>query len=310
MEQDTVVLDSTGEEAAERPSPDSPGSPLRRVLSALGLLVLAASAVFGGNLFGVRERFLGSETPRPIPAAPSRAASSPATTTAPAQTVLRSAPWWQRVTTLEGTGPITTPAFSVRSGAIQWRLRWSCKSGHLVIHQRDRPRPLVDSPCPGPNMAYATRPGEITLDVKAEGVWQVEVDQQVDVPLNEPPLPSMTAPGSRPVATGSFYRIDQVGSGGLTLYRLPDGAHAIRLDNIYISPNVDLEIHLSALPAPRTTEHYLSAPSAMVARLDVTAGSMNFVLPKEVDPRQYRSLVIWCPPVRSAYAAATLNPVR
>ena len=117
----------------------------------------------------------------------------------------------------------------------------------------------------------------------------------------------MTAPGTVALSRGGFYRIDQVGSGGVTVYRLAEGTHALRLDNFYATPNVDLEIRLSPLPAPQTTDQFLSAPSALVARLDVTAGSMNFVVPKDIDPRQYRSVVIWCPPVNSAYAAASLN---
>lgn len=35
---------------------------------------------------------------------------------------------------------------------------------------------------------------------------------------------------------------------------------------------------------------------------------MNFAVPAEVDPAQYRSVVIWCPLIDSAYAAATLVP--
>jgi hypothetical protein len=61
------------------------------------------------------------------------------------------------------------------------------------------------------------------------------------------------------------------------------------------------------LRAPRSTRQYLSAPSKNVAALDITAGSMNFVLPAGVDPTRYRSVVIWCPIITSAYAAATIR---
>ncbi|HSH59190.1 MAG TPA: hypothetical protein VK988_06010 [Acidimicrobiales bacterium] len=70
-----------------------------------------------------------------------------------------------------------------------------------------------------------------------------------------------------------------------------------------MTPNVDLEIRLSPLEAPRSTAEFMSAPSALVAPLDVTAGSMNFAVPADVDPSQYRSVVIRCPLIDSAYAA-------
>jgi hypothetical protein len=34
---------------------------------------------------------------------------------------------------------------------------------------------------------------------------------------------------------------------------------------------------------------------------------MNFLVPAGVDPSRYRSVVIWCPLITSAYAAATLD---
>lgn len=308
MQQETVIADAAQEDAAQRPSA-APHSPGRRALTALGLLALAASAVFGGNFFGVRERFLGSETPEARPVAVGRdALSSKATTAPPKQTVLRSYPWWQGVRKLEGVGTMTTPTFMIDGGAVQWRLKWACQSGRLIVQAPNRPRPLVDAACPGTDTAYATSTGTLSLGVKADGPWQLQIEQQVEVPLEEPPLPAMTAPGTTPLTIGAFYRIDQVGSGGVTIYRLADGTYTLRLENFYVAPNVDLEIRLSPLAAPQTTDQFTSAPSATVTRLDVTAGSMNFAVPKEVDPRQYRSVVIWCPPLRSAYAAATLRP--
>ncbi|MGH9072245.1 MAG: hypothetical protein ACRDX8_14040, partial [Acidimicrobiales bacterium] len=55
---------------------------------------------------------------------------------------------------------------------------------------------------------------------------------------------------------------------------------------------------------------YVAAPSAYVSALDVTAGSLNFAIPKGVDPTHYHSLVIWCQLLHSAYGAATLVPTK
>lgn len=297
-----------------RPERDRPGSRLatagKQALTALGLAALAGSALFGANAFGVRERFLGSETPLSRRPAASRSAQPPSQTPARREesSVLRSQPWWQEVTTLEGVGASTTSPFTIDEGAIQWRLHWTCSTGRMVVRVPGRPKPLVDTTCPGGNVAYSTRTGVTQLEVTTGGRWQVKVDQQVDVPLVEPPLPEMAAPGARAVARGSFYRMDQFGNGAVTVYRLADGRHALRLDSFYVSPNVDLEIRFSVLDAPTTTAEYMAAAASdKVAPLDITAGAMNFVVPAEIDPRNYRSVVIWCPLIDSAYAAATLE---
>ena len=277
---------------------------MRRAGPALGLLGLAASLVVGADLFGTREALFGSATPAPRAAAFSRVDGSPARK----KTVLRSQPWWQNVERFEGDGAKRTPAFRVSDDAIQGRLRWSCKRGRFVVRIAGRESPLVDSRC-APGQKTTDLPEKSTggLRIDADGPWKVSVQQQVDVPLVEPPLPALSAPGTRKVATGAFYRMDQTGKGQLAIYRLASGRYALRLRNFYVSPNVDLEIRLSPLRAPRTTRDYLSAPAKLAAALDITAGSMNFMLPAGVDPGRYRSVVIWCPLITSAYAAATLR---
>ena len=299
----------------EAGNPVEPSSGGRRALAGVGLLGLVVIAAVGGNVFGMRNRIFGSATPRPEAAAVSRESAGliPGTTTAttaPLQrTVLRSQPWWQNVGTLKGDGPMTPPAFDIDGGAIQWRANWTCQSGHLLVEAPGERHPLVDAACPGSGSGYATRTGSKSLQVTADGSWQLQVQQQIDVPLVEPPLPAMTEPGSKPVATGSFYGVDQTGVGRLTFYRLRDGSFALRLEDFFVSANVDLEVRLSVLQAPHTTEQYTAAPSSgPVAALDVTAGSLNFAVPAGVDPTQYKSVVIWCQLTTNAYAAASLTP--
>ncbi len=300
-----------------RSRPDVPdvdaGRPARAAVrrnapAALGLLGLLASALIGGNVLGMRERLLGSETPVQRPAAVSRAAEAPGAPAQPARTVLRSQPWWQRVTTLEGTGSQSTPPFSIGADALQWRVESTCQTGRLLARTPGAPRPVLDTACPASPTGYSTRTGSVRLDVTADGPWQMRVDQQVDVPLVEPPLPAMTAPGAVEVASGEVYRVDQVGMGTATFYRLPDGSYALRLEDFFVTPNTDLELQLSTLPAPKTTEEVTDARSGTIASLDVTAGSMNFPVPREIDPTAFRSLVIWCELTRNAYAAVSLQP--
>ena len=282
---------------------DASGSTTRRVAPIAGLLVLVASFVVAADLFGTRQALFGSATPAPQPSAFSRVDSSPANSP---RSVLRSQPWWQQVGRYSGVGSSEPDLFRIADGAIQWRVTWGCERGRFVVRTPGEP-PLIDEPCAERRVSELTKHPAGGMMIETTGRWTARVEQQVDVPLIEPPLKAMRASGASTIATGRFYRIDQVGRGRVTIYRLANGRHALRLTDFYVTANIDLEIRLSPLRKPRTTRQYLSAPARFVAPLDVTTGSMNFRVPAGVDPRRYRSVVIWCPLITSAYAAATLD---
>ncbi len=287
----------------------APPSATRRGFALLGIVAVCAAAVLGGNLLGLRDSLLGSATPAPKPVAVSPFAQI-ASMGKRQSTVLRSQPWWQGVDQLQGGAGTTLHSFSVDRSAAQWRAKWSCQRGSLTVRVAGRAAPLIAAQCPqaGTGVAFATQTGSTKLSVSAAGPWKLQVDQQVDVPLVEPPLPSMTAPGTSTAFSSGLYRIDQIGTGRMTIYRLATGRYVMRLAGFYITPNVDLEIRLSPLRSPHSTHQYLSAPSVLVAPLDITTGSLNFTVPSTVDPTKYHSVVIWCPLINSAYAAAPLTP--
>lgn len=292
------------------PGPEAGAArPGGRLLPGVGLVLLLLAAVFGANLRGVRDRVLGTAVPPARPAATGRVAGGPGTSTPAGLAALHSQPWWQTVTTSDGAGGTSLLRFTIADEALEWRVKWTCTGGRLVIPSPSRPKPLVDSDCPARGTAVATATGPASLRVQAGGPFQLVVDQHVDVPLVEPPLPAMSQAGAAAVATGSFYRIDEAGTGKATMYRLADGSHALRLEDFFVTANVGLELRLSPVVAPHTTKEYTAGPSAFVAPLDVTAGSFNVVVPEEVDVAKYRSLVVWCPTVNSAYAAVTLPEV-
>jgi hypothetical protein len=278
-----------------------------------GIVVLAASFVVATNLLGARDTLFGTATPAPRASASSRSAGGSAFTpisTSPSSgptSRLRSEPWWQQVGRFHGAGASAPDLFRISSDAIQWRVTWTCERGRFVIRAAGEPGALVDASCGGPGRRELTKRPAGALAVHGDGSWTARIEQQVDVPLVETPLAAMRAAGTSTVATGSLYRIDQVGRGRMTLYRLADGRRALRLESFYVTANIDLQLRLSPLRRPRSTRQYLSAPSRYVGPLDVTTGSLNFILPRGVDPRRYRSVVVWCPIVDSAYAAATLR---
>jgi len=120
----------------------------------------------------------------------------------------------------------------------------------------------------------------------------------------------MTDSAAVKVASGGFYKIDKTGIGKATVYHQADGRYSIRLEDFFVTPNVDLQLRLSPLEAPHTSPEFINAHSELVATMDVSAGSLNYVVPDGIDPTKFRSIVIWCAPVNSAYAGATLAPAQ
>lgn len=302
------------------PSPDPRAAPdgtqdprpKRPPWAYVGVAAVAIAAVVGGNVFGLRDRLAGSNPPAARPVAVSRQATPIQVPAPPPQvSVLRSYPWWQVLTTFQGSSPqAISPQVTIDPGAIQWRVKWTCKSGQLMVRASTEHGPVVDTACPASGFGYGSHSGPTTLSIVTGGAWQIEVDQQVDVPLVEPPTPAMTGPGATVLATASLYNVDQSGSGQVTVYQQADGSFSLRLAAFFVTPNVDLEIRFSPLAAPHSTTQYLASPSVLVAPLDVTTGSINFGIPAGVDPLTYRSLDIWCPTITSLYAAATLTSGR
>lgn len=216
----------------------------------------------------------------------------------------RASPRWEPVATLAGSGPATKP-FTVAREAIQWRARWRCETGRLKLSVSKRR--LTDTACPRRGTSAEVRTGVQELRVEATGPWRVALEQQVDTPLREPPLSAMRSPEARVTAKGRFYSLERRSRGTAALYRLPGGRRALRLEGFATSANTDLFVWLSTAAMPRNTVQAAQARHTVLAPLKSTLGEQNYLLPKDLDARAIRSVVIWCVPVRIAYAAAPLN---
>ncbi len=233
---------------------------------------------------------------------PPKPAASPPTAAAD-----KVAPRWAEVARFAGTGDRRTEGFDIATAALQWRVTLACTDGTVRVGLDGDPSPLAElSACPGNTFGFSIRTGRASLDVDATGVWDIVIDQQLDTPVAEPALAGMTDGNRR--AAGDFYGIDQKGSGTVTLYRLPDGDGALRLDPFVVTKNSDLYVWVSEADAPRTSADALRSVHVQVDRLTATAGAQNYLLPDTVDLDRVRSVVIWCEPVQTAYAAAGLAP--
>lgn len=203
-----------------------------------------------------------------------------------------------------------TPAFTIAPGAIQWRVHWACDSGRLRIETRPappKPGALVDEACRQDGKAFSIQTGELRLAVQSPGHWSATVEQQVDTPINEPPLAGME---SAPVlAQGSFYPVEKPGKGTVRLFQLPDGRRALRFsEDFEVFNNTDLVIWLSQVARPTTSAQAVENLHVELAPLKSTRGPQNYVIPPEIPTGSIRSVVLWCVPVPSVYIAAALGP--
>lgn len=282
------------------------------------LVAMGFSAAYSANAWGLRDQFrppvtrLDDRAPAPAVGVPDAGLAVPNGGVATPAHDIRSQPWWQPLTTLQGDGPATSDEFAIDSHALQWRVNWHCERGSLRVVPAEPsgqalPRPLADAACPSQGTGYSVQTGTFVLQVSATGPWAVTVEQQVDSPLVEPPPPGMDSPDAQVLATGAMYDVDRVGEGTVRIVSLPDGRRVLRLEDFFVSINSDLEIWLSEHPRPKTTPEAASADHRQVSFLKATAGAMNYELAPEVDLARYQSIVIWCELTSNAYAAATLQ---
>lgn len=287
----------------------------RMVVGTIVLVVMAASAAYSANVEGVRDRFAPPATrltTRPAPEPASGTAGAGSEVAAPRDLGSRSQPYWQPLATLSGEGATTTKAFTIDRGALQWRVAWKCTTGTFSLTpvgtNGGARRPLARKvACPAEDTGYSVKSGIYSLRVETAGAWEATVEQQVDVPLIEPPLPEMASPGTTVVATAAMYNVDRIGKGTARIHRLEDGRLVLRLDDFFVSINSDLEIWLSEAEHPTTTPEAAAAPHVQVSFLKATTGAMNYELPEGIDLSRFRSIVIWCELTKNAYAAAILE---
>jgi len=266
------------------------------VAAALGL---AAVAGCGGGDGGGGEASLDAAAAADPFKEVRREAERPAT--------LRAAPRWEKVALVRGSGPATRAA-SIDRGAIQWRARWRCEKGSFALQATDGALARSGT-CPAQGVsAPGATTGAQALAVRASGPWRVQVEQQVDTALHEPPLRAMRARGARVLASGRFYGLERQGGGTATLHRVAGGRLALRLEDFATSPNSDLYVWISRAARPATSRAAFRSPHRSIAPLTSTLGDQNYLLPAGTRAGDVRSVVIWCEPVRIAYAAAALQP--
>ncbi len=134
---------------------------------------------------------------------------------------------------------------------------------------------------------------------------QPEPEEEQPEP-EEPAEPESVGPVA--VATGSLMDGDDYhkGSGQVTLYRLEDGSHVVRLEDIEVTNGPDLHVILTPLPEVTNRNDVHAEGYLDLGQLKGNIGSQNYPLPPGHEPADELTVVIYCVPFRVVFATAPL----
>ena len=128
----------------------------------------------------------------------------------------------------------------------------------------------------------------------------------VDSPMSEGMMAGMA--GASVVKTGTFRDADRShkGSGSVTIYRLEDGSHVLRLEDLNVTNGPDLRVILSPDPDPRSRDDVTTEGYVELGKLKGNIGNQNYPIDAGVDVSAFNSVVIYCKPFHVLFAVAGL----
>jgi hypothetical protein len=107
------------------------------------------------------------------------------------------------------------------------------------------------------------------------------------------------------IARGAFISREHETTGTARVLRLPDGQQILRLEGFETSNGPALFVYLSQNPADGEDglfdDDYID-----LGELKGNIGDQNYVIPAEVDPLGYASVVVWCDRFSVSFGAADL----
>ena len=219
------------------------------------------------------------------------------------------APRWQKVADIEGSED-ATQRVAISRGALQWRVRWRCRSGDITIAVTPPPTNSdgrASGSCPARDEVIWVGAGTHTVDVRASAPFRVIVDEEVRTPLHEPAPAAVRTGRARELASGRFAPVDLKGAGRAILYRMPNGRLTLRMEDFKTEPNPELTVWLSESTNPVSSRRIFRAPHTTVRSLKSTIGDQNYMLPAGTDADDIRSVVVVNASQRIAYSAARLT---
>lgn len=134
-----------------------------------------------------------------------------------------------------------------------------------------------------------------------QGMAKVDMEEMED-------MPDEMAQAER-IASGMFRDADNFhkGSGVATIYRLPDGAGALRFENLNVTNGPDLRVLLSTHPDPQNKAELQEAGYLHIEKLKGNRGNQNYELPADADLESFGSVIIYCMPFNVIFSVAPLQ---
>ena len=184
----------------------------------------------------------------------------------------------------------------------------------------DMPEPAAAAPAtttPATTTTYASgateadEPDETDEESAGTAVEESAAATTTSPPSEEASTTPTTAPQqARPVAlaTGELMDADSFhkGSGQVTLYRLEDGTHLIRMEDISVTNGPQLHVLLTPIPSVGSREDLQSAGYIDLGALKGNKGSQNYEVPPDYPIPEEMTLVIYCVPFHVVFATASL----
>jgi hypothetical protein len=118
-------------------------------------------------------------------------------------------------------------------------------------------------------------------------------------PADQAPAPS---PGPERLAAGPLDGIGHRATGTAALYRLADGTHFVRLEDIDVQGAPDVFVHLVPAGAQDDPDG-----GTDLGRLKGNRGSQNYVVPDGIDTARHHGVLLWCRMFSTPIAAAALG---
>ena len=171
------------------------------------------------------------------------------------------------------------------------------------------PLPVSEGdPASQPNASTETRPTP-TLGEDAPPVPDIADEAAPPSSPEGDESPDAAADVAVRLKTGEFRDQDALhkGSGQATIYRGPDGAHLLRLDDLDVTNGPDLFVYLSPHNDPNNPDEVKTEGYVNLGELKGNRGNQNYPIPSDVDVPSQGSVVIYCRAFSVIFSVAPLQ---
>ncbi|MBO6783975.1 MAG: DM13 domain-containing protein [Alphaproteobacteria bacterium] len=166
---------------------------------------------------------------------------------------------------------------------------------------------VVDEQFPGVPSSQAL--SEMPADKKADMAGEV-MEAARGMPDKVMDEPRDVLAGPVILSTGAFRDADAIhkGSGDAGVYRLADGQHVVRLENLKVTNGPDLHLFFVKHPGPVESSDVTEENYVDLGALKGNIGNQNYTVPAGLDVSEFGSVVVWCKAFGVLFSTAPLTP--